>query len=42
MNQLMMRDIFSVPHSSLKREIEQIERGELDNQLPAIWERMQA
>ena len=34
--------ISSVPHSSLKREIEQIERGELDNQLPAIWERMQA
>lgn len=27
---------------TLKKEIEQIEKGELDSQLPAMWEEMQA
>lgn len=29
-------------YRALKKEIEQLERGELDSQLPAMWEEVQA
>ena len=29
-------------YSALKKEIEQIERGELDSELPRMWEKIQA
>ena len=34
--------LLSLFSSALKKEIEQIESGELEGELPALWEKLQA